>query len=132
MLEEKMLPVPGTDILLSKTELTVGEWKLYLLAEGLPNWTQPSKEFRQDDEHPVLMVSWNQASIFCRWLSEKTGKNWRLPTNAEWEIAVGTSKYPWGDYYPRPLNQTRWDFMILAAMQPSGWEMMWIKRRADG
>ena len=100
MLEEKMLPVPGTDILLSKTELTVGEWKLYLLAEGLPNWTQPSKEFRQDDEHPVLMVSWNQASILCRWLSEKTGKSWRLPTNAEWEIAVGTSKYPWGDYYP--------------------------------
>ena len=103
-LEEKMLPVPGTDILLSKTELTVGEWKLYLLAEGLPNWTQPSKEFRQDDEHPVLMVSWNQASIFCRWLSEKTGKSWRLPTNAEWETAVGTSKYPWGDYYPPQWN----------------------------
>ena len=33
-------------------------------------------------------------------LSKVTGKEWRLPTNLEWEAAVGTSKYPWGDYYP--------------------------------
>jgi tetratricopeptide (TPR) repeat protein len=38
-LELKMLPVPGTKIVLSKTEFTLGEWKLYLRAEGLPKWT---------------------------------------------------------------------------------------------
>jgi serine/threonine protein kinase len=99
-LEAKMLPVPGTKILLSKTEFTVGEWKLYLKAEGLPDWKQPSTEFEQNDEHPVLMVSWNDAKQFCEWLSKVTGKEWRLPTNAEWEAAVGTTKYPWGDYFP--------------------------------
>ena len=99
-LEAKLLPLPGQNILLSKTEFTVGEWKLYLRAEGLTEWKQPSKEFEQDDEHPLVMVSWNQAKVFCEWLSEKTGKEWRLPTNAEWEAAVGTAKYLWGDYYP--------------------------------
>jgi serine/threonine protein kinase len=99
-LEAKMLPVPGTKILLSKTEFTVGEWKLYLKAEGLPDWKQPSKDFEQNDEHPVASVSWNDLKKFCEWLSKVTGKEWRLPTNQEWEAAVGTSKYPWGDYYP--------------------------------
>jgi formylglycine-generating enzyme required for sulfatase activity len=103
-LEVKMLPVPGTNILLSKTEFTVGEWKLYLRAEGLPEWTQPKRGFDQDDEHPLVMVGWNQVKVFCEWLSQKTGKQWRLPTNAEWDAAVGTADYPWGDYYP-----PRWD-----------------------
>jgi formylglycine-generating enzyme required for sulfatase activity len=99
-LEAKMLPVPGTKILLSRTEFTVGEWKLYLKAEGLPDWKQPSKDFEQNDEHPVVLVSWNDVKKFCEWVSKATGKEWRLPTNSEWEAAVGTSKYPWGDYYP--------------------------------
>jgi hypothetical protein len=103
-LEAKMLPVPGTKILLSKTEFTVGEWKLYLRAEGLPDWKQPSKDFEQNDEHPIVMVGWNDAQKFCDWVSKVTGKEWRLPTNVEWEAAVGTSKYPWGDYWPPNWN----------------------------
>jgi tRNA A-37 threonylcarbamoyl transferase component Bud32/tetratricopeptide (TPR) repeat protein len=111
-LEEKLLPVPGTEVLLSKTEFTVGEWKLYLKAEGLPDWQQPARDWTQTDEHPVVNVSWNQAVKFCEWLSKVTGKEWRLPTNTEWEAAVGTSTYPWGDYYP-----PHWDdgnYSILA------------------
>jgi formylglycine-generating enzyme required for sulfatase activity len=100
-LEAKMLPVPGTEILLSKTEFTVGEWKLYLKAEGYPEWQQPdSKQFMQTDEHPVVKVSWNEVTKFCEWLSKVSGKKWRLPKEAEWEAAVGKMKYPWGDYYP--------------------------------
>ncbi len=99
-LEQKLLPVPGTGILLSRTELTVGEWKLYLKAEGLPDWYPPSNSWTQTDEHPVVGVTWNQARDFCDWLSAKTGREWRLPTNAEWEAAVGGTEYPWGNYYP--------------------------------
>ena len=100
-LEVKMIPVPGTDVLMSKTECTVGEWKLYLRAEGLPDWQQPSPQiFLQTDDHPVVKVSWNQVKMFCDWLSRITGKEWRLPTYAEWDAAVGKTKYPWGEHYP--------------------------------
>ena len=100
-LESKMIPVPGSKILLSKTEFTIGEWKLYLKAEGLPEWKQPqSDDFFQSEEHPVVNLSWADVAVFLEWITRVTGKEWRLPTNEEWEAAVGITKYPWGDYYP--------------------------------
>jgi tetratricopeptide (TPR) repeat protein len=111
-LEGKLLPVPGTEVLMSKTEMTVGEWKLYLKAEGLSAWQQPTKEWEQTDEHPVVQISWNKAKEFCEWLSAKTGKEWRLPTNSEWDAAVGTTMYPWGDYFP-----PKWDDGNYASLE---------------
>jgi tetratricopeptide (TPR) repeat protein len=120
-LEAKMLPVPGTDILLSKTEFTVGEWKLYLRAEGYPEWQQPDpKEFTQTDEHPVVRVSWNDAMKFCEWLSKVSGKRWRLPKNEEWELAVGKTKYPWGEYFPPKKEDGNYRILADGKDDPAG------------
>jgi formylglycine-generating enzyme required for sulfatase activity len=56
--------------------------------------------FEQTDEHPVVNVSWNDAVAFCKWLSGKQGKTYRLPTEAEWEYACRagtTTRYSSGD-----------------------------------
>jgi formylglycine-generating enzyme required for sulfatase activity len=51
-------------------------------------------------DHPVVYVTSLEAVKFCEWLSQKDGRTYRLPTEAEWEFAArGTDgrKYPWGN-----------------------------------
>lgn len=50
------------------------------------NWRTPG--FEQVGSHPVVNVSWNDATAYCRWLSQTSGKKCRLPTEAEWEYAA--------------------------------------------
>jgi formylglycine-generating enzyme required for sulfatase activity len=65
-----------------------------------PNYNWKNTGFSQTDEHPVANVTWNDAVAFCKWLSRKEGKTYRLPTEAEWEYACRggtTSLYQNGD-----------------------------------
>jgi formylglycine-generating enzyme required for sulfatase activity len=53
------------------------------------NWKEVG--WPQTDRHPVVNVSWNDATKFCEWLSKKERKTYRLPTEAEWEYACRAS-----------------------------------------
>lgn len=59
-------------------------------AEEGVNWFKGASgkvRHQSEDNHPVLHVSWHDAVAYCQWLTEKTGKVFRLPTEAEWEYA---------------------------------------------
>jgi formylglycine-generating enzyme required for sulfatase activity len=67
-------------------------------AKSACTWKNPG--FEQRDEHPVASVSWNDAVAFCEWLSQKEGKKYSLPTEAEWEYscrAGTTTRYCFGN-----------------------------------
>jgi formylglycine-generating enzyme len=75
--------------------------------DQIPYWTQPNNHgggTPGSDDYPALGVNWDAATAYCAWLSARTGRRYRLPTEAEWEKAArGTDqrRYPWGQAIDR-------------------------------
>jgi formylglycine-generating enzyme required for sulfatase activity len=125
----KFVPLPGTKIFMCIHETRRKDFAAYAAAE--PNapsfWktvTFENVSVGENDDHPVVMVSWDEANAFCAWLSKKEGRVYRLPMDLEWSAAVGIAheesktdtpearylknksrrEYPWGKQWPPPVG----------------------------
>ncbi|HWI58393.1 MAG TPA: SUMF1/EgtB/PvdO family nonheme iron enzyme [Bacillota bacterium] len=116
----RFVQVPGATAWFSIWETRVRDYRTFCEATGR---TENKPEFGQEELHPVVNVSWEDAWAFCEWLTSKERKEkrlqakerYRLPADCEWSVAVGLSAeqgktpedrmkaqiiWPWGHYWP--------------------------------
>jgi len=112
---EPLHEVCVSDFYLGKHEVTNRQYRQFTLETGshLPEWNESESTYNiytggndhyasmgdalMADDHPVVGVSWHDAAAFTEWLSQKTGRTFRLPTEAQWEFAArsGGKKEKW-------------------------------------
>ncbi len=123
----QFVPVPGTQVLFCIHETRHSDYSAF--AREVAGVDDSWKErliggfsiTEREENHPVRRVCWEDAQMFCTWLSRKEGRLYRLPTDKEWSLAVGIGHteewaedttpdtvfkdpdlFPWGSEWPPP------------------------------
>lgn len=96
------------------------------------SWRSPG--FTQTGDHPVVCVSWQDATDYAAWLSQRTGRSYRLLREAEWEYAArGGSRAPyfWGDNVNRACSYGNGADTSLVRAVPR-WREAVVNARREG
>lgn len=120
--EETQHTVTVSSFRMSKYEGTFSQYDIFC------NETGKKKKSDEDfgrGNHPVINISWNDATAFCKWLSKISGITYRLPTEAEWEYACragNTSSFNTGN----SLTTTQANFdgdelKLVGSFAPNAW-----------
>ncbi len=105
---QHLVTIPGR-FEVSRYEVTRGQFAAFADIAGYStedndcDWENPP-DLAQDDNHPVVCVSWDDAQAYLEWLSEQTNQEYRLLSESEWEYvtrAGTTSTYYFGDTLSR-------------------------------
>ena len=82
---------------MSKYSITQRQWYAVSLLPDVDRHLEPHPSHSKGENRPVEQVSWYEAVEFCKRLSRKTGKSYRLPSEAEWEFACRAETYFFGE-----------------------------------
>jgi formylglycine-generating enzyme required for sulfatase activity/tRNA A-37 threonylcarbamoyl transferase component Bud32 len=88
--EDNEIPQHWVDVpefFMARTQVTQAQWRVVAQLPKINSDLNPDPSYLKGDNHPVENVSWYDCIEFCARLSQKTGKNYRLPSEAEWEYA---------------------------------------------
>jgi len=133
-------PLPQSSLLFGSTEVRVQDFETWLKDTGR-TWNKPP--FLLNGTHPAVGVSWDDASAFCDWLTERghvdkwipPAAKYRLPTDLEWSLAAGLPEeagadpaerhqnaglhFPWSAQggFPPPLSSTNLDASRIEGYQ---------------
>lgn len=118
--EKPIHTVVLSDFYISKHEVTVAQYKEYCNATGKKFPNKPNSQWYVEHDnaekwewknnHPVVNITWFDAVGYTEWLSEKTGENYSLPTEAQWEYAARGGNKSKGYTYAgsNNLNEVAW------------------------
>ena len=85
--EQPQHEVTVSTFFMARTPITQAQWRLVAGYDRIEQDLDPDPSHFKGENRPVEQVSWEDATEFCRRLSQRTGRTYRLPSEAEWEYA---------------------------------------------
>lgn len=152
----KFVKVPGTKVLFCIHETRRQDYEAYVAENpnadaSWKNQVSAGVPVGDKNDHPVVSVNLDDAQKFCSWLSKKEGKQYRLPTDREWSVAVGIGNeekttptstpamlnqqiqdaFPWGGDFPPQSKDLAGNYADSAALEKMPKRLV-IKNYTDG